>query len=185
MADFKRPNFRRAVQSAREVLKEQGIEQPPIDVEAIARGRGIQVVYKELEDGISGLLVQKDDATIIGVNKLHHTNRQRFTLAHELGHYSLHAHNPTVWVDDLMVHFRGENMHTPGTQAEVEANTFAATLLMPEQLLKSDLAGQVVDAFDEVAVRKLAQRYGVSPQALTIRLTELGLLSGFSYSKRS
>jgi Zn-dependent peptidase ImmA (M78 family) len=178
MADVERANLERATKSARELLESHGVQQPPVDVDAIAKAEGVQVVYEELEDRISGILVQKDDATIIGVNKLHHAHRQRFTLAHELGHYTLHPHNPTVWVDDLMVHFRGENMYAPATPEEVEANAFAATLLMPEEFLKHDLAGRVIDVLDEVAVRRLAQRYRVSPQALTIRLMELGLLAG-------
>ena len=168
-----------ATKSAQHLLEEHGVQQPPVDVEALAQQIGIRVVYEQLEDNISGLLVvQEDNTTIAGINSLHHSNRQRFTLAHEIGHYTLHPHSPTVWVDDAMVHFRGEDLHAPATPEEVEANTFAANLLMPEPFLKQDLQGRAIDAMDEAAVRRLAQRYRVSTQALTIRLIELGLLGG-------
>jgi Zn-dependent peptidase ImmA (M78 family) len=115
---------------------------------------------------------------VIGVNSQHHRNRQRFTIAHELGHHRLHPNDPTVYIDDLMVHFRGEDIHAPLTATELEANTFAASLLMPEDFIKRDFAGKKIDAQDEAAVRQLAHRYQVSVQALTIRLVELGMLIG-------
>lgn len=163
---------------ALELLRTYNIQQPPVAVEAIAEAEGIRVIYEELEDRISGLLVQKGDAAVIGINALHHPNRQRFTIAHELGHYHLHSPGPTVYVDGAMVHFRGEDLHAPATPTEIEANTFAATLLMPDEFLRRDLQGRAIDAMDEAAFRRLAQRYKVSQQALTIRLMELGLLQG-------
>lgn len=151
--------------------------QPPVNVLALAQDEGIRVVFKELEDKISGMLVQNGAETVIGVNSRHHENRQRFTLAHELAHHHLHASNPTVYVDGMMVHFRGEEPHG-SAPIEIEANAFAAELLMPESFLRNDLGGQAFDMFDEQAVRRLAQKYQVSVQALTIRLVELGLLRG-------
>jgi Zn-dependent peptidase ImmA (M78 family) len=59
------------------------------------------------------------------------------------------------------------------------SRAFAAELLMPEALLRGDLKPGSIDALDEVAVRRLARKYGVSAQAVTIRLSELGLISGF------
>jgi Zn-dependent peptidase ImmA (M78 family) len=71
-------------------------------------------------------------------------------------------------------------MSSEGTsQQEIEANAFAAALLMPEAELKRLLDDHPVDAFDEMSVRRLAARLGVSAQALTIRLTRLGLVSEF------
>ena len=61
---------------------------------------------------------------------------------------------------------------------ELEANAFAAALLMPEPFLRDDLQRRTYDMFDESAVKRLAQKYQVSVQALTIRLMELGLLHG-------
>ena len=172
--------IRTAKQRALELLQTHSVQQPPVPLEAIAESAGIRVVYEELEDRISGLLVQKGEYAVIGVNSLHHPNRQRFTLAHELGHFYLHSTGPTIYVDGAMIHFRGEDFHAPATPVEVEANTFAAALLMPDYFLREDLEGRAIDAMDEAAVKRLARRYGVSQQALTIRLVELGLLRGLT-----
>ena len=168
----------RAMREALELLQSYGVQQPPIDVKAIAEGEGAMVVFEQMEDQVSGLLVQKQGTVTIGVNALHQAGRQRFTLAHELGHFKLHPKDPTVYVDDVLVHFRGEGLHAPATPAEIEANSFAANLLMPEDFLRRDLAGRVIDVSDDVTMRRLATRYGVSQQALTIRLMELDLLDG-------
>ncbi len=136
---------------------------------------------KPLEDQISGLLVRKGPVTFIGVNAVHQLNRQRFSLAHELGHVRLHEGEPTavhVDADDSMIYFRAESSAEPPNPVEIEANTFAAALLMPEEFIRQDLQGNRIDAYDESAIRRLARRYGVSQQTLTIRLMELGLLHG-------
>jgi Zn-dependent peptidase ImmA (M78 family) len=172
-------NIEKARKLASRVLQKHGVQQPPVDVLALAHEEGIRVVFEELEDKISGMLVQTGQETVIGVNARHHENRQRFTLAHELAHAQLHPSTPTVYVDGMMVHFRGEDERGPAP-IELEANAFAAALLMPEDFLRDDLHDRTVDMFDEAAVRRLAQRYKVSVQALTIRLMELGLLRGLS-----
>lgn len=172
-------NIEKAQRLASRVLNEHGVQQPPVDVLALAEGRGIRVVFEELEDKISGMLVQTAHETVIGVNARHHENRQRFTMAHELAHACLHSTNPTVYVDGMMVHFRGEEERGPAP-IEIEANAFAAALLMPEPFLRDELQNRTIDMFDEAAVRRLAQKYQVSVQALTIRLMELGLLGGLA-----
>jgi Zn-dependent peptidase ImmA (M78 family) len=168
-------DLRRAEAEARELLRVHGVQQPPVDVQSIAEHEGIRIRFTEMQDGVSGVLVQRGGSIVIGINSAHHAHRQRFTLAHELGHYRLHSEGPTVYVDQAMVHFRSD---VPATAAEVEANTFAAALLMPEEFVRTELQGRPVDAFDDDAVRRLSQRYKVSPQALTIRLMELGLIGG-------
>lgn len=128
---------------------------------------------------VSGVLVVKDGKGIIGVNANHHPNRQRFTVAHELGHFLLHRDDGRIFVDRSPVFFRDAGSSEGTSRQEIEANAFAAALLMPEADLKSLLDDRPVDAFDETSVRRLAARLGVSAQALTIRLTRLGLVSEF------
>lgn len=161
------------------LLEEHGVDQPPVDLIELAEAEGINVVFKEFPDDVSGMLVRSEKGTVIGVNSRHHENRQRFTLAHEIAHHQLHAHHPTVYVDGMMVHYRVEEQRGPES-IEVEANAFAAALLMPEDYLRNDLHDKRFDMYDETAVRRLAQRYQVSVQALTIRLMELGLLHGLA-----
>lgn len=178
MSESQTPNLIGAIQCANDLLRLHNVQQAPVEVQSIAEQEGAEVVFEELGNDVSGMLVLRDGASIIAVNALHHPNRQRFTLAHELAHLKLHPHNPTVYVDDLMVHFRGNPFRRGPTREEAEANTFAATLLMPEDLLATDLDGKVIDASDDSAVRALAQRYRVSQQALTIRLSDLGYVAG-------
>lgn len=167
----------RAQAEAMAVLQKHRITEAPVDVAALAEESNIRVVYQDLKDEISGMLVQTAEETVIGVNARHHPNRQRFTLAHELAHFHLHPHTPTVYVDGMMVHFRGEDLGK-AEPVEVEANAFAAALLMPEDFLRRDLQDRTIDIFDETAVRRVAQHYKVSVQALTLRLMQLGLLRG-------
>lgn len=167
-----------AMAEAEKVLAHAGYVRPPVPIEDIIIDAGLQIQSQPLEINVSGFLIRKDSGAYVGVNSLHHRNRQRFTLAHELGHYILHHDSPTVFVDDALIHFRGETTTTPNDMYEMEANAFAGALLMPESMLRRDLAGRYIDAMDEVAVRSMARRYEVSPQALTIRLMRIGLLGG-------
>ena len=57
---------------------------------------------------------------------------------------------------------------------EIEANTFAAELLMPQAMLEKDIGEQAIDYEDDEMIRTLARRYKVSLQAMIFRLTNLG-----------
>jgi Zn-dependent peptidase ImmA (M78 family) len=80
-----------------------------------------------------------------------------------------------------MVHFRVDAGGLPPDPREVDANAFAAALLMPATMLTRDVQGRVIDVSDEDAIRTLARRYAVSQQALTIRLLNLELLAGLPH----
>ena len=180
-------------QTVARLLQERGIIMAPIDVEQIARQYGIIVVYKEAEDELSGFLYRdlQNDSVIIGVNPNHHWRRQRFTIAHELGHYLLHD-TGAVHVDradnGYRLRLRNHTSSTGTDEDEREANFFAAELLMPLELLERDLdaAGgsdlldllEVENSAYQSLIGSLASKYQVSPQALTYRLTDLGFTEG-------
>jgi Zn-dependent peptidase ImmA (M78 family) len=171
----------RAQRLARRLIEKYGIEYPPVPVEQIAKREGLQVSFHDLEDHVSGMLIrQRDGDAVLAVNVHHHSNRQRFSISHELAHYLMHQDQPTIFVDDTMVHFRADarRENRRFDPRELEANVFAAALLMPKRFLREDLAGRPIDASDEDAVRRLATRYQVSSQALTIRLIDLGFVLG-------
>jgi hypothetical protein len=171
---------RSAETAAAELLRRHGVTRPPVDVEALARGEGAEVQFERLEPSVSGLLVKTPKGQVrIGVNASHHRNRQRFTISHEMGHYLLHSQQPTLFVDGQMVYFREDAASDAFDPREIQANAFAAGLLMPEDFLRADLKNGI-DVQDEVAVRKLAERYQVSQQALTLRLLNLGLIAGLA-----
>lgn len=168
---------------AESILDQHRVKKGRVDVEEIARKMGIEVRSEGVDPDLSGFLF-RDASTkkaIIGVNGAHHSNRQRFTMAHELGHYLLHAGEP-VHVDGANVAYRinrrDETSAMGNDDSEREANLFAAELLMPARFLARDVAAvKDSDLLDpDNLVSKLATEYGVSAQALTFRLQNLGLI---------
>jgi Zn-dependent peptidase ImmA (M78 family) len=166
----------KAKRLARELVRKVG-EQLPVDVYVIARACGVDVRQLPMEDSVSGVLVLKDGQAAIGVNEAHHPNRQRFSIAHELGHYLLHRNSSDLFVDAAPIFFRDDRSSDGTERQEIQANAFAAELLMPEDMLRAQLTNRPLDVFDDIAMRQLAVRFGVSVQALSIRLTRLGLIT--------
>ena len=153
----------------------------PIDVVAVAEQAGLVVVFDNLGSDVSGLLVANTDGACIFVQDTDHPNRQRFTIAHEIGHHTL-GHQ---FEDGGHVHVdRGNFISQRGPRAsagidpkEIEANQFAASLLMPTFLLRREVAARVQNGpVLDHHVTDLAQAFELSEQAMTIRLSALGLL---------
>lgn len=89
--------------------------------------------------------------------------RQRFTQAHELGHVVLgHVSREHTLLRDTTLNDRGD-------WREVDANAFAAALIMPEKYIRHQ-------ASKTSSIRDLADFFGVSPTAVRFRLINLGLL---------
>ena len=160
------------------LLREAGSEQLPVDVVAIAHHLGLEVVAEALDESTSGVLIVGADQTVIGVNQRHHRRRQRFTIAHELAHYVLHRQTSNLFVDSKLTFHRNKSSAEGIDRQEVEANAFAAELLMPGELLRNYWDTQPLDLHDDVAMARLAARFDVSEQALTIRLMNLKLVEG-------
>lgn len=155
--------------------KQYVIKTLPIPVERIAKLLGIRVEYTPLDAELSGLAHIRDDVTIIGINALHAPNRQRFTLAHELGHVRLHHHELEHAVHVDRGSLRRDALAAEGVDPiEIEANSFAAELLMPRDLLIPALQTHPVDLEDDTAVANLAKRFRVSDAAMRYRLNSLG-----------
>lgn len=164
-------------QRSAQLLRDASVSAVPVDVLAIARYLEIGVVAQPLEDAVSGMLIVRSGRAAIGVNEEHHPHRQRFTIAHEIGHYLLHRETGNLFVDSTLTFYRDDSSADGVYQQEIEANAFAAALLMPAGILKKALDDREIDLYDERTVWKLASTFGVSQQALTIRLVKLGLVS--------
>lgn len=147
--------------AARRILKLAKVTEPPVFINQI-----IPILKEEynldavkgvpLSDHFSGFLIQENNLSAIAYNDTQHVHRQRFTVAHEIGHLVM-GHNV---IDEGSV-----------TQTEEkEANVFAAELLMPLELLKKDLkrGGCNVDS--------LAEAYWVSKQAMGHRFQDPAVL---------
>jgi Zn-dependent peptidase ImmA (M78 family) len=166
---------RGARREAQELLKRFGLRTPPIPVERLAKELGATLQLAQLDDELSGFVYVEDAVPVIGVNSRHHSHRQRFTIAHEIGHLQLHRDkiSDAVHVDKGFRILRRDQTSAAGVeQMEIEANAFAAELLMPEELLHGEIKGPV-DVDDDGRVTTLARRYKVSPAAMRNRL--LGL----------
>lgn len=153
----------------------------PIDVKSIADALGLKVVEADLGADVSGLLVTNEAEASICVNTLEPGPRQRFTIAHEIGHFVLrHQFEPGehVHVDKgNFISQRGMRASAGLDPKEIEANQFAACLLMPSKPLRERITelvngGHLLDQ----QVADLAHDFDVSEQAMTIRLAALGII---------
>ena len=133
-------------QMVKKVLRDSKIVAAPVDLVLILTKHGIE--YEELgnlPDSVDAMIVEDGDGqTHAMVNANHHPHRQRFSLAHELGHYFLHKGSSledSVSIDNPP---SGEeaiiNTKSPG---EAEADFFAGELLVPLELLKGESNKQI------------------------------------------
>ncbi len=163
---------------ASKLLDDLGIRSAPVSVERIARALGAQIKFSPLDEELSGLICIKDGVPIIGVNTWHHPNRQRFTIAHEIAHLQLHREYITsaVHVDKRFMEpvLKRDAASATGTEwLEIEANHFAAALLMPRRLLVEYLKASPIDIDDDGPLEELAKKFHVSKATLQYRIRNL------------
>ena len=169
-------NLQRVESNAVALLEAHGFLNVPVDVDSLAYDLGLDVDYQPLEWQVDGVLVLRKGKITIGVNERHHSHRQRFTVAHEIAHYWLHRDDASVFIDSSQEFHRDKKSGEGTDWREVEANSFAAALLMPAESLKNFIIEHSVDLSDESALEDIAEVFDVSAQAMTIRLMNLGLL---------
>lgn len=168
-------------QKAESILREHSLFSAPVDVDGLAAKLGIHVIYEPLDDGYSAFLLVKNGIPSAFVNSEHHPNRRRFSLAHEIGHFVLHHQvgvKDRIFLDRNLSLYTRKDINSPRSsnlEMEKEANIFAAELLMPQSLIKMHIARHELDITDEFDVSRLAVAFGVSEQALQIRLSVLHL----------
>jgi Zn-dependent peptidase ImmA (M78 family) len=169
-------NARSAEAQALELLQKTYAGGPPVPVEDIARARSAQLTYEAFEEDVSGLLYRDKDRVVIGVNSTHAPTRQRFTIAHELGHLMMHEGRQAVFVDRLV---RMNLRDGSSSEEEVDANAFAASLLMPKSLIL-DAINWVFERTPRIGPGDLADQlagtFRVSPEAMRYRLENLGIV---------
>lgn len=153
---------------AYDTLVSFGVKTVPVPIEEIASKLGMKISRAPSKE-FSGLLIRKDDSALIGVNSTEALVRQRFTIAHELGHYYLHPQK------DTFVDYRDNKTETVYTPREREADMFAAALLMPRDQIEKDFRALAKTGFAEAELEKLAARYEVSLKAMQLRLWNLNL----------
>ena len=125
-------------QKAKGVLKEtfgsvDGLDLP-IRIGMIAKKHNIIVEQGDFKHpDISGSYDRASGTIIVDTDD--EPTRQAFTVAHELGHHFLHE-----GVKEKEVYFRyySEKLNLEDTQTEMQANLFAASLLMPEEIIRRE-----------------------------------------------
>jgi len=164
---------------AEDLLSKHHGERLPISATEIAKAHDAEVQLQPAPEDLSGFLYRdpKTKHSVIGVNSNHSETRRNFTIAHELGHLLLHDLEEVHVDRGFKVWLRSETSSQGVNTEEMEANLFAAELLMPARLLSRDVAtlGHL-DLDEDKLVAKLAASYKVSQQAMTFRLAYLGLI---------
>ncbi len=159
-----RSEFARRV--ARKYLRAHRAESPPVPVEYILVVERIHVHAVEYPDDTAGESWWEDEAAHIAVNRALPTGRLRFTLAHEFGHLALRHHRQRFQEAPLTSVRPAETLPAALDPIEIEANAFAAELLLPLGWLARDWARRA-------DIRWIATRYEVSLEAVRQALRRL------------
>jgi Zn-dependent peptidase ImmA (M78 family) len=174
-------------ESAAKLRAKYGVTSTPIDPYELATKMGVPVYQAEFQDeSIAGAIRCRDGKPEILVRSGDILTRQAFTVAHELGHYTLHwkpcasddpaANERSTFVDSDSELYRYGRYGPEDAEAsdrdrryrETQANMFAASLLMPADEVRSEWARHK-------DVKKLARRFKVSQEAMRFRLDRLEL----------
>lgn len=147
---------------ARKVHTELGLVHPTeAPIEIIAQLRGLLIRYTRIE-GAEARLLRTETRAVAAIARSNSVGRQRFSAAHELGHYELHRDHSRIRACSA------DDMHrwSGNEKREAEANWFAAELLMPAKLFEPmcDVAKVDLDI-----IRVLANEFQVSMTAAAIR----------------
>ena len=156
------PDYRRAENAALELLNRAGVYHPPVNPIEIAGLVGVNVRFVRFSgasEGVSGLFNFRENA--IYVNNDDAGKRQTFTIAHELGHKVLHE--DWAETDAYKVLWRDLRRQS-NDRRETEANAFAASLLMPREMVKQ---------YSALNASQLSRLFAVSEAVVKIRLQTL------------
>lgn len=141
----------------------------PVDPYRIANALGLQVIETTLPREVSGALVGlPGQDPVVLLEQSDSRARKRFTCAHELGHFIARSSAPNTDENYHYIDLRDPRSSDGSRSEEVFANAFAAELVMPEHLVKRAARGTP-------APWLLADRFGVSADAMTVRLRALGI----------
>ena len=167
---YRPPAAREGIRAARRAREELGLDLlgPLEDVLESAQRIGPRVAVLDLDDDIAGAYIVRPRGEIIFVNRIHAVQRQRFTLAHELGHHRLHHPADLDRPQDL-ADFSHDTI-------EVQANWFASEFLIPFAAAKHWAAENLDGAPTLEDVVRFSCEYGVSAKAACIRLQNAGCI---------
>lgn len=167
-------NYRTEFEAALTWVKNDHDDNTAFPIELFLKQQSYILISKRDDlENLSGYIEQQSDQWEIGINAYHKEGRQRFTMAHELGHLLFHREylnlsqgryeeSEILWRSSLF------------NKVENEANTFAAELLMPSQIFR-----ELWDISNSENLQAIASRFEVSTQAVRYRAYKIGLTSEF------
>ena len=174
-------SFKRINEKAMKLLQQSDALALPVNLNRVVEHLGLSLNEKPLENEYSGFLAVKEKTIV--VNLRHPPARRRFTIAHEIGHYQLHrgSEDIPVFIDRAVYH-RKESVAGVDHVMEMEANAYAAGLLMPEALLDEYLEDHpALDLEKPADIKTLAEEFEVSRPAMEFRLINLGFVLRTSF----
>lgn len=158
------PNYILAKEKAEEIIIQNYISEPPIDIINIAINEGLTVLEAAFEDTEEGVISGYLDVSkkAIYINAEDNYNRKKFTIAHELGHWLLHRDKIGNELDDYAILYRKSLGKLNENYLEKEANYFAANLLVPIDFLEKYMS-------EGLSVKELAKVFSVSEDVIGFR----------------
>lgn len=174
-------SFKRIDEKAMKLLQQSDALALPVDLNRVVEYLGLSLNEKPLENEYSGFLAVKEKTIVVNLN--HPPVRRRFTIAHEIGHYQLHRRSEDIPVFiDRAVYHRKESVAGVEHLMEMQANAYAAGLLMPEALLDVYLDDHpALDLEKPADIKTLAEEFEVSRPAMEFRLINLGFVLRTSF----
>lgn len=141
---------------------------PPINLNKICENLNIKIKHKPLKEA-DGYFILKDGLKIIALkDSLKNTARERFTIAHELGHYLLPSHDCKVLCKFKSDDYIAKNRYS---EKEKEADSFAAQLLMPDIFIKETLEKIMPSDINEIL--EISNQYNVSLTSLLCKYIDI------------
>ena len=158
---------------AKEILLQHGLCSLPIDPVLLANKLGITVNNAKFsDDSYAALIAKRGPITRIFVEQSDPPYRKRFSIAHELGHHFLHLLEDGEIIDTRTDMFRQKETISGDLsefrRREIQANWFAASLLMPEEFVRSEWG-------KNPSVPFMARVFNVSEEAMGYRLDSLDI----------
>lgn len=163
-----------AYKHAQKLLEDCGLDEiTDLDLTLFAAGLDAVLIEEPLQN-CDGRIIFGPSSSVIKVNSnIQFEQRKRFVACHEIGHLIMHKNLQLP--DDTFSNFNiitgMENTLKFGRQ-ELEANEFAAELLMPEKLFYAEAKGK---QFTPLLIKKLAERFNTSITAALFRYLDFNL----------
>ena len=158
--------------AARDILMRFGCRLP-LNVGAVINKHGIAIVRRYVERSVTGLLIVDSTRVTILVNQAFDASQQRFSLAHLLGHFVLHAQSSAFFVEFLKPRLTQTTKGQRRCLMEREADQFAYELLVPEKVLRERMKA-ASHCGTNISLQPVAGHFGVSEIMFGLRLAELG-----------